>query len=62
MSRAKKTKKAKKYSLTHSYRRITELLNHSDKERGIKPNRGGYGEKNPPNEATLSTKEINNER
>lgn len=52
MSRAKKTKKAKKYSLTHRYRQVGEWLNHADKERGVKPNRIGYGDKptQPPKE------------
>lgn len=47
MSKAKKTKKAKKYSAIHLYRHITEVLNHSDKEAGKKHNRGGYGDRNP---------------
>ena len=48
MSRAKKTVKAKKYSQTFRYMRITELLNHADKVIGKQSNRGGYGEKDPP--------------
>lgn len=64
MSRAKKTKKAKKYSLMHSYRKIGEVLNHADNsaevlwlvsvERGIKPKRGGYGDRNPPHQESES--------
>lgn len=45
MSRAKKTKAAKRRSAIGLYRRVGEVLNHADKIVGKKPKRLGYGDK-----------------